>query len=101
MKQELFELQLQETKRLKKNLLLKTGYISALFLIFYSIFRVFSEIFREPDSHLGYFFGYFSMGTLLSFLTLIAIFIVTVPATIMTSACLGELRGIIPIRIMS
>ena len=31
---------------LKKKLLLKTGYISGLFLIFYSILRIFSEYFR-------------------------------------------------------
>ncbi len=50
----------------KKNLLLKAGYISANFLIFYSIFRILSETFREPDKHIGYFFNYISMGTLLS-----------------------------------
>ena len=54
---------------LKKNLLLKTGYSSGLFLILYSIFRIFSERFREPDLHLGYYFNYFSMGTILSFVT--------------------------------
>jgi len=54
---------------LKKQLLLKTGYISGLVLILYSIFRIFSENFREPDKHLGYFFNYFSMGVLLSFVT--------------------------------
>ena len=56
----------------KKQLLLKEGYISGIFLILYSIFRIFSEIFREPDQHLGYLFNYFSMGTLLSFVTLLA-----------------------------
>lgn len=61
---------------LKKNLLFKNGYISALFIILYSVFRILSEYFREPDEHLGYFFNYFSMGTLLSFLTLIAGFLV-------------------------
>ena len=55
---------------LKKNLLLKTGYISGVFLILYSIFRIISEIFREPDGHLGYFFTYFSLGTILSLITL-------------------------------
>ena len=61
---------------LKKNLLLKTGYISGLFLILYSILRIFSESFREPDKHLGYFFDYFSMGTILSFATCIAGFFI-------------------------
>ena len=55
---------------LKKQLIFKPGYISGLFLTFYSILRIFSEIFREPDDQIGYFLNYFSMGTLLSFVTL-------------------------------
>ena len=54
---------------LKRNLLLKTGYVSALFLILYSILRIFSETFREPDEHIGYIYSYISMGTLLSLIT--------------------------------
>ena len=54
---------------LKKHLLLKTGYVSGLFLIFYSIARIIGENFREPDKHLGYFFNYFSMAVMLSFIT--------------------------------
>jgi len=61
---------------LKKNLLIKSGNISGLFLILYSIFRIFSENFREPDQHLGYIFKYFSMGSLLSILTLIVGFFI-------------------------
>jgi len=61
---------------IKKRLIVKTGYASAAFLIFYSIFRIFAEIFREPDQHIGYLFNYFSMGTLLSILTLITGFLV-------------------------
>ena len=61
---------------LKKNLIIRTGYISSFFLISYSIFRIFSENFREPDKHLGYIFNYLSMGTLLSILTLTAGFII-------------------------
>jgi len=57
---------------LKKKLLLKNGYVSALFLIFYSIARIIGENFREPDKHLGYFFNYFSMGVILSFATFLA-----------------------------
>ncbi len=30
------------------------GYTSGIFLIFYGIFRIFIEFFREPDRHLGY-----------------------------------------------
>ncbi len=44
----------------------KIGNISALFLIFYSIFRFFIEFLREPDSHLGLFFNMISMGQILS-----------------------------------
>ena len=61
---------------LKKHLIIKSGYISSFFLMSYSILRIFSENFREPDQHLGYFFNYFSMGTLLSFITLIAGFLI-------------------------
>ena len=57
---------------LKKQLLLKTGYVSGLFLILYSIARIIGENFREPDKHLGYFFNYFSMGAMLSFITFLA-----------------------------
>ena len=57
---------------IKRNLLFKTGYISSLFLILYSTLRIFSEYFREPDSHIGYFFNYFSMGTVLSIITISA-----------------------------
>jgi len=41
------------------------GNISALFLIFYSMFRFTIEYLREPDYHLGLVFYYFSMGQLL------------------------------------
>ena len=57
---------------LKKELLFKTGCISGLFLILYSILRIFSENFREPDMHIGLFFIYFSMGVLLSCITFLA-----------------------------
>jgi len=48
------------------------GLNSSLFLIFYGFFRIFSEIFREPDVQLGYLFNFFSMGTILSFLMIIS-----------------------------
>ena len=57
---------------IKKKLIFNTGYISSIFLILYSILRIISEIFREPDKHVGLFLNYFSMGTLLSLLTIIA-----------------------------
>ena len=46
----------------------KEGSCSFTFLIFYGIFRLFSEIFREPDEQIGYIFGSLSMGMLLSIL---------------------------------
>ena len=44
----------------------KIGDCSSMFLILYGIFRIFSEIFREPDIQLGYIFSFVSMGMLLS-----------------------------------
>ncbi len=43
------------------------GTCSYLFLILYGIFRIISELFREPDTQLGYFLNLLSMGTILSF----------------------------------
>ena len=54
----------------KKNY--KTGTCSCLFLIFYGFFRIISEIFREPDLQVGYFFNTLSMGTILSLLMVLA-----------------------------
>jgi phosphatidylglycerol:prolipoprotein diacylglycerol transferase len=42
------------------------GKVSALFLIFYSLFRFFIEYTREPDGHLGLLYLDFSMGQWLS-----------------------------------
>ena len=42
------------------------GTISLLFLILYGMFRIISEQFRQPDEHMGYIFGYLSMGSVLS-----------------------------------
>jgi phosphatidylglycerol---prolipoprotein diacylglyceryl transferase len=55
----------------KKQLIFKSGYISCLFLILYSVFRIISELFREADMHIGYVFNNFSLGTVLSFFTFI------------------------------
>ena len=44
------------------------GSCSYLFLIYYGIFRIISEIFREPDVQLGYIFNLASMGSILSFI---------------------------------
>ena len=47
------------------------GFISGLFLFFYSIFRIVIEFFRVPDEHLGYLFLNLTMGQIISFLFLI------------------------------
>jgi len=43
------------------------GVISWTFIALYGLFRFFVEFFREPDQQLGYIFGFFSMGQMLSF----------------------------------
>ena len=54
----------------------KTGVVSAFFMIFYGLFRIVSEQFREPDAQVGYLFNLFSMGSILSFfMVLIGLFI--------------------------
>ncbi len=50
----------------------KMGTCSCLFLIYYGVFRIISEYFREPDAQLGYLFNLFSMGTFLSFLMILS-----------------------------
>lgn len=47
------------------------GELSCYFLIFYSIFRIISELFREPDKHIGYIIFNISLGTIISFSFLI------------------------------
>lgn len=42
------------------------GYNMGIFLIFYSIFRIICEFFREPDFQIGFIAGSFTMGQLLS-----------------------------------
>ena len=48
----------------KKNY--KIGNCSFSFLIYYGVFRIFSEFFRLPDIQIAYIFGFVSMGMLLS-----------------------------------
>ena len=45
---------------------------SSFFLIFYGIFRISAEFFREPDIQVGYLIGSMSMGMLLSALMVFA-----------------------------
>ena len=49
----------------------KDGYISSIFLIFYSIFRFFIEFTREPDVHIGLVLFNLSMGQLISIIFLL------------------------------
>ncbi|MBD3238725.1 MAG: prolipoprotein diacylglyceryl transferase [Candidatus Moranbacteria bacterium] len=51
-----------------RNKIKVAGLLSALYLIFYAIFRFFIEFFRQPDFHLGFVLGSFSMGQVLSIL---------------------------------
>lgn len=44
----------------------RDGDVFAIFLMLYGLFRSFCELFREPDVQLGYFFGFLSMGQILS-----------------------------------
>ena len=54
---------------MKKNYVL--GTCSYMFLILYGSFRIFAEIFREPDLQIGYLFNVLSMGTFLSILMIV------------------------------
>ena len=49
----------------------KTRMLSSGFCILYSLFRFAIEFFKEPEQHIGYVFGYFTMGQLLSVMTII------------------------------
>ena len=50
----------------------RDGLLTGLFLIGYSIARSICELFREPDSYLGFIVGGISMGQILSFPMLLA-----------------------------
>jgi phosphatidylglycerol:prolipoprotein diacylglycerol transferase len=50
-----------------ENVYKRKGIISGLFVIFYALFRMFVEQFREPDQQLGFIFGHITMGQILSF----------------------------------
>ena len=55
----------------KKIINKKPGFISGLFLVFYSIFRFVIEFFRVPDEQLGYLLLNLSMGQIISFIFLL------------------------------
>ena len=50
----------------KKKYLIKPGLISAIFIIFYSLFRFFAEFYRMPDKQLGFIFINLTMGQIIS-----------------------------------
>jgi phosphatidylglycerol:prolipoprotein diacylglycerol transferase len=56
----------------------KIGNCSYIFLIFYGVFRIFSEFFREPDVQIGYLFNFLSMGMLLSFFMIISGLVISI-----------------------
>jgi phosphatidylglycerol:prolipoprotein diacylglycerol transferase len=55
----------------KKDYLKKPGQISGLFLIFYSLFRFFTEFYRSPDPQIGYLILNLTFGQLISIISLI------------------------------
>ena len=55
----------------KKKLILISGQTCAFFLVLYSIFRIISEFYREPDIQIGYLFFGLTMGQLLSLIMII------------------------------
>ena len=55
----------------EKNIPKKPGFVSGLFLIFYSFFRFIIEFFRVPDEQLGYLLFNLTMGQIISFLFLL------------------------------
>ncbi len=44
----------------------RQGTVSAIFVMFYGLFRILMEQFREPDPQLGFFWRYITMGQMLS-----------------------------------
>ena len=59
----------------------KPGALSGLFLIFYAIFRIFVEFFREPDANIGYILDLFTIGQLLCLpMLIIGIYLIKRPS---------------------
>jgi len=44
----------------------RRGTVSALFVLMYALFRIVLEQFRQPDAQLGFYFGFLTMGQILS-----------------------------------
>lgn len=60
----------------KKKEFKTTGLNSFLFLIIYSLFRIFLEFFREPDIQIGLIFNYFTLGQILSIFLIMYYFMI-------------------------
>ena len=58
---------------LMKSFSKKTGTLSLAFLLFYSGIRFGLEFFREPDLNIGYLAGYFTLGQIYCFLTILLV----------------------------
>jgi phosphatidylglycerol---prolipoprotein diacylglyceryl transferase len=56
---------------LMKDRKLPTGGLLAIFLFFYGVFRFLVEFVREPDAHLGFILGPFTMGQILTFFMIV------------------------------
>jgi phosphatidylglycerol:prolipoprotein diacylglycerol transferase len=65
------------------------GAVSGLFALFYGIFRIIAEFFREPDQQIGYFFGWITEGQLLS-VPLIFIGIILLACAYKKGTCSNE-----------
>ena len=50
----------------RERIIYKSGLVSSLFLIFYSLFRFICEYFREPDPHIGLQYFNLSLGQIYS-----------------------------------
>jgi phosphatidylglycerol:prolipoprotein diacylglycerol transferase len=48
------------------------GFFLSLYIVGYGIVRFFIEFIREPDSHIGFFFGYLSLGQILCIAMILA-----------------------------
>jgi phosphatidylglycerol:prolipoprotein diacylglycerol transferase len=49
-----------------RNMKLRPGILLAVYLMGYGVFRIFAEYFRQPDPQIGFLFGFFTVGQVLS-----------------------------------
>jgi phosphatidylglycerol:prolipoprotein diacylglycerol transferase len=50
----------------------RTGFLTALFLVLYGLFRFLLEFFRQPDPQVGFVIGFLTMGQILSTVMILA-----------------------------